>query len=545
MKRSCLLLPLLFGSLFGAAWYFFHTRFFPPADWIGALVFAFFTYLTIGLIQNAFRDSGDAGLIQRAGQPRRDGERIAVSGPIHPIGEPLLSPLSQTPCVAYEYELFHHERRTKTAGIQNFEDGGNQSKVVKDRTGLALIPSVVRSSYGDVKLLGYPTLNGFPASSNDEWRENAAQYLAKTQSEEDKITKAFSLVRELLTDDDGAIRKDWRLTDRTDFHQLELQEKVLEVGQVVTLIGPYSAEKNGIVQNLDLGQGGLRIIRGDHTAASASLRSGRVGGLIAAVLLLTIPNGILWLLLQRREQDNTQRGSNSIAVVRKNNFFEAVRQGDAAAVANYVSSGENVDATDDQGQTALMMVTDGAIAKALLEARANVNAADKHGMTPLMRAATAGNAAIVRLLIDSRASLDTEDPEYHRTAIQYAFDNDRSEVVPEVVMMLHDAGAHDDTPFAAVSGYFKAIHTGDAAKVRPFVMKANQHYWDEKPAWDAIQGAHPPDFHFDSGFADDGRAAVTVSGKTADGVNQTWLLQLVKEDRQWRVADEHLAGINK
>ncbi|HVT03194.1 MAG TPA: ankyrin repeat domain-containing protein [Thermoanaerobaculia bacterium] len=543
MKRSCLLSLLLFGGLFGAAWYFLHPRFYAPADWIGALVFALFTSLGIGSIRNAFHDSGDAGLIQRAGEPRRDGERIAVTGPIHPIGEPLRSPLSQTACVAYEYELFHYQQ------VRDQSDSR-----VKDRTGLALIPSVIRTSHGDVKLLGYPMLDSFPARSNDKWRENAAEYLARTPSEEIELTKVFSLVRELLTDDDGAIRKDWRLTDNTKFDDLDLEEKVLAVGEVVTIIGQYSAAKNGIVQNL--GQGGLRIIRGDQTAASASLRSGRVRGLVAGVLLLTLPNGILWFALQQREQYETRRGSKSIANVRKDNFFEAVKQGDSAAVTNYLSSGGNVDATDDEGKTALMMATDGAIAKTLLQARANVDAVDKKGMTPLMTAATNGNAEIVRLLIEGRASLDTEDPEYHRTALQYAFDNDH----PEVVKMLHEAGAHDDSvsaedgkalppdggePFAAAAGYFKAIHTGDAAKVKPFVKKANQHYWDEKPTWDAIQGAHPPDLRFDSGFVGDGKATVTVSGKTADGLNPTWILQLVKEDRQWRVADEHWLGINK
>jgi len=537
VKRSCLLSLLLFASLFGAAFYYFHGRFFPPADWIGALVFAFFTSMGIGSIRNAFHESGDAGLLQRADGPREDGERIAVTGPIQPIGEPLRAPLSGSPCVAYEYEMFHYGRT----------DG--RTEKVKDRTGLALTPSVIRTTHGDVKLLGFPMLENFRATSNPHWRENAAVYLENTNFEEVQLTKVFSMVRELLTDDDGALRKDWKLSAAADVSGLELEEKILPAGEMVTVVGQYSAAKNGVVQNL--GQGGLRILRGDRDAAAAAFRGGRTRAFVFAVFLLTIPNIILWFVLGRREHYNTEHGSGSIAVVQKQTLFEAVAKGDVAAVTNYLAHGGNVDLTDDEGKTALMRVSNADVARKLLEANANVDATDTHGMTPLMCAATNGNTDVVRLLIARRARLDDQDSEYHRTALQYAFDNDHA----DIVSILHDAGAHDEMvtagngkalpsdggePFAAVAGYFKAIQTGDATTVKPFVKKANQHYWDEKSlTWKEIQGAHPADPDFVSGFEGDGKAAVTVKGKTADGLVETWIVQLTSEDQPWRVADEH------
>src|SRR3954452_15827316 len=87
-------------------------------------------------------------------------------------------------------------------------------------------------------------------------------------------------------------------------------------------------------------------------------------------------------------------------------IFEAIREGDHAAVRDLLKGGADLGARNDIGDTPLMAAAlnaDAAVLELLLKAGANVNATNSVGATPLMRAATFEDK--VRLLIASGADV--------------------------------------------------------------------------------------------------------------------------------------------
>lgn len=80
-------------------------------------------------------------------------------------------------------------------------------------------------------------------------------------------------------------------------------------------------------------------------------------------------------------------------------MFEAVRKGDAAAVA------------------------------AALDKGADVNAKFRYGMTALFKAAERGNADVTKVLLDRGADVNVKDTFYRATAMSWALQNDHLEVV--------------------------------------------------------------------------------------------------------------------
>jgi uncharacterized protein len=81
-----------------------------------------------------------------------------------------------------------------------------------------------------------------------------------------------------------------------------------------------------------------------------------------------------------------------------------------AAITALVAQGENVDARDMNGRTALFIAAsrpNAALCRALLAGGANVNVTDNDGQTPLMWAAEQkGNRQVVRMLIDAGADVN-------------------------------------------------------------------------------------------------------------------------------------------
>lgn len=186
---------------------------------------------------------GDLAAARRGerGEPFRDGRREAVSGAIYPVGEPLTSPFEARPCVAYQYEI----GTAITVDQQRGRSGG-----ARDYTGVALTPCEIRTERGTVRVLGWAMLDAFEPRTpgRDEARERAARLVATASFENLGLGQALSAVRGLLTDDDGSIRKDWRISgDGTLSPEARLEERTVDVGQTVTMIGPFSEAKGALV----------------------------------------------------------------------------------------------------------------------------------------------------------------------------------------------------------------------------------------------------------------------------------------------------------
>ncbi len=139
--------------------------------------------------------------------------------------------------------------------------------------------------------------------------------------------------------------------------------------------------------------------------------------------------------------------------VQEEEFFSAVRRGDAAAVQGLLEAGVNVNATFRYGATALFPACDRGheeIVRLLLVRGAEVNVRDTfYGASPLTWAASKGHAGIVRLLVENGA----EDLD---RGLMNAVSNGRSEVAR---VILARGGLKPDTLTAALAAAQRNDHT--------------------------------------------------------------------------------------
>ena len=108
--------------------------------------------------------------------------------------------------------------------------------------------------------------------------------------------------------------------------------------------------------------------------------------------------------------------------ISKMSLIDAIRNHESFEVLRgLIKSGADIDAKDDEGQTALMIAVEQNVPqktlRALIEAGANINAKDKYGKTALMKVALPNkNLKFLRVLIESGADVNAKDNE-GRTAL--------------------------------------------------------------------------------------------------------------------------------
>ena len=101
----------------------------------------------------------------------------------------------------------------------------------------------------------------------------------------------------------------------------------------------------------------------------------------------------------------------------------------SGSIRNMISAGVNVNAKDEDGNTALINIVSGngdrnqlKKMRAIISGRADVNVQNKEGLTALMLIASSGEESIVRALISARPNLDVTDKDGN-TALIYAVKN--------------------------------------------------------------------------------------------------------------------------
>ncbi|MEK6372564.1 MAG: hypothetical protein AABO58_07690 [Acidobacteriota bacterium] len=295
MKRGCLFFLVTWAAFSAVYWYFLHHRLPPPVNvWvpIGA---GFFMAIVIGVIRTAMGSAADARRVRRAlepagfmGEQPKDGETIVVAGTIRPLGQALIAPFSHKRAVLYSYEVERPGPQTR-----------NQSGTVKDYAGFALTPSVIDSMRGQVKLLCFPQLEAVEkeVAFGPDAVPNATAYIRSTQwTAMDGFNPAqiYRDVKEVLTDDDGEIRKDWRINDRPDLEGATLMEQIVAPGSQVFAFGKWSAEKRGLIPDSGVP---ARLVVGDARGVLKSLRGKVVGNIIGALLLGGVMNAILYFVV--------------------------------------------------------------------------------------------------------------------------------------------------------------------------------------------------------------------------------------------------------
>jgi len=544
MKRGCFLSLLILGACIGTYWYLLHGHIEPPVFYWAVGIASFFMWISAGALQtagmaarDASRVSGQSEFAGYSGEQYADGETITVVGRTRAVSQPLRAPFSGLPAVLYSYEIEHYSAR------------GNDSSTMKDYSGFALAPTSIDTTRGSVLLLGFPLLQGFPKNwpDTDEARKNAAAYIATTQFSDMKGFHPGAIyheIRDLLTDDDGQLRKDWRMTDDTDLSGKTLKEEIVAPGEQVCAIGKWSASKRGIVPGGT--NGVIQLMRGEPQKVVSGLwgKFGRnlVGGLIVGALV----NGAVYVMLQVAAGKTTVFRGTPIAEhsIHSNEMHGAVTSGDVPAAEKLFKNGTGIDVKDSDGRTPLAVAQDATIARWLIEHGADVNAANGDGQTVLMQQASAGRADIVALLIKSGAKLDTVSTRWHSTALKQALDAEKI----DVVRLLRDAGAKDETvtemrgqplnesdpPVRAVFAYVDAIQREDKdALVNLSTFKSFDDV--DFKIWKESRPVHPKMI---SGHATEDAATIALRGAIPSGRIETWTYQVVHRGTDWRVSDE-------
>ena len=428
LRRSCLLLLVLFGAAF-ALYFTFFTRYFEwPGNLIAGGLGSFFGTVGLGGISNLIFVRRDTRAFRRAArhEPFADGTIVVAAGPIRPSGLPLTSPFSRRPCVAYEYDVMRPSQSTSSDG-----DGAGA-----DLAGFAMGASTIETPSGGVRLLGFPMLDEFPKTRTPgrELADRVRAYAASAPFE--RLTglaklRMFSELDDALADDDGIVRKDFRLTDDPiPYEQRRISERVVDVGQQVCAVGYYDAAKRALVPR---GATVNRLWPGTADAVHARLvkeaRSHARTGLVLFAVSHAILAGAFYLSETRYARMSEREQVSAMRL--------AIQDDDLAALERVIHRGANPNAVDADGDAVLLDVRKAAMVAALARLGANVNVRDPDdGSTPLIHAVSDGDVERVRVLLAAGADVHAATTHGY-TALSGAIDGNRT----EIAALLRAAGA--------------------------------------------------------------------------------------------------------
>jgi hypothetical protein len=181
-----------------------------PGSYFGAAAVALVVFFCLGALGNAIRNFRTWRMLAAAHSnvPPRHGKTTVVAGRIFPVGQPLTAPFSGGPCVVCEYDLASQARVGRS---------GDHENVGSDFAGFLMTPCVIRSRMGDVRLLGFPILEGFESYPCIGYAaaRNARKFLETTQFEDRsgvKIVSMLSVISDVWADDDGLVQRNMRLS---------------------------------------------------------------------------------------------------------------------------------------------------------------------------------------------------------------------------------------------------------------------------------------------------------------------------------------------
>jgi Ankyrin repeats (3 copies) len=428
LRRGCSLLVLLFGALF-ALYFYFLTRYFEwPGNLFAAGLGSVFGAMGLAAIGNLLWAWRDTAAFRRAArrQPMADGSLVVVAGPIRPLGAPLTSPFGGEPCVAYEYEVVQRLPPRK----------GQASSQRTDIAGFAMAASAIDTSDASVRLLGFPILDQFPQSrdSGPDVAARARQYAGSAPFETMRglgALQMFASFDDALADADGAVRKDFRMTDEAiPFEHRTLGERIVRVGEQVCALGRYDAGKRALVPSgatlNRLWPGTPAKVRREIVATA---RSQAVLGLTFFAVSHAMLGAAFYMSETRYARVPEDRQASAIR--------SAIQDNDVAALERVVRQGANPNARDTFGDAVLLDVREPAMAAALVRLGANVNVRHRDDAdTPLIRAARMGNVELVRVLLAAHADVHARMTG-GETALSEAIRGGQQDVIP----LLRAAGA--------------------------------------------------------------------------------------------------------
>jgi Ankyrin repeats (3 copies) len=480
VKKTCGLALVVWVLLVGAygyvAWGRLHQLF--PSIAIGVLGGTFAAMLVSSFI-GLFTGGRDRGALRRAAnaEPMRDGRLEAASGSIRAVERALEAPFSGQACVAYEYDV-----KQPLEGHSDF-------------AGFALAPCAIQTLRGPARVFGYPMLDRFPPTTDDRIdRARGERYLSSATFEPLGLTSIVSQFSQLVSDDDGSVRKDLRVGNApVSLANERIQERVLPEGTPVTILGYWSEARQGFVPT---GAALVRIFPGDIQGVRAATGGDAVKTFGIAVAFFTILHAML-------------------------------------VPAYFLAPGGSASRSSTSGSTGVESVWDERDCdrqKTLLAAGADPNERGQDAITPLMNAARLDDPACVSNLIAAGAHLEDRDKRGD-TALAQAITGERD----DNAKVLLAAGAKDfrvtaatgqpiimdSEPVTAVRGYIDAVYRGDfetMARLMAHVSVARlQDSKADLPSW---QSMLPKEFSLVEGWMSDAAATMTIHGATKAGDRQ-------------------------
>jgi Ankyrin repeats (3 copies) len=395
--RSALLWPLKVGVIAAALWYFLRDPLPYPADWIVSIVAAILLHLAYAAFVTGLRRGGDLRLLQKAGEPPADGQRIALVGTVRVTGEPLRAPISGAPCAGYTYEIFHYVRSG-----QSDNSTGSQRKAT-DFSGLALAPCVLHTMQGDFPLLSYPFLSGFAEQS---WRDDAgAAQRAGAYIEATAFEKTLPFVGELaalgdaMRDTSGSIRKDWRVSDGNDLAGRHLQEQCIPAGVHACAFGIWSEARRALVADPGHDSRALLLVAGDAGQASQLLSSGQRSSRHLAIGSFAVAAAAVGFILFAPWQAIRATPGGSLVIEKQTSRLkDALSDDNLPEIARAIRYLDPNLAFEEGARTPLMWTRSVEAAEILIAHGASVAAHDAGGYSVLMNAAERGSPELLRYL---------------------------------------------------------------------------------------------------------------------------------------------------
>jgi hypothetical protein len=230
----------------------------------------------------------------RSGRFPDDGEPIIATGRVRPLTEPLVAPLSGTPCVGYWYRMYYT--------VRGSDDG---MVTVPVYWGSAARPFALESPAGPVRVMAVPLMaEGLRIHQGESAVERARVWIHTTRLEPvamkvvGELKTVFDSARDVFTDADGESRHDWkRQDDERDPGDLILAEQVLPVDEEASVYGTWSRDRGAVVA----GGVGATLPAVSLVLGPPEKLEGKAGVhsfgtyLLTAIVMTAVGLGIFWL----------------------------------------------------------------------------------------------------------------------------------------------------------------------------------------------------------------------------------------------------------
>jgi len=211
----------------------------------------------------------------------------AAVGTIIPLEYTLKAPLTHRDCVYYTYSIKHEELDSEKKKVD-----------VIDFSGEAMVPCVVKTPYGNVRVLSKPALlKGFKSAYPGDY-DRADLYIKSTKFKEFNLNnplEAYDYANEivrLLELKTGQMRSDVKLSDAENTRGLTLKEEIVPPGAEVCVVGKFDSNEEAFyTPKSQFGaDSGIQIIKGKGKSVLTKLRWKSASLLIigSTILIATI-----------------------------------------------------------------------------------------------------------------------------------------------------------------------------------------------------------------------------------------------------------------